>query len=143
MPKRPRYETAADRTREAGAMQRFVSAFQNVTAEKLSQGHRADFLAVDGNNRKAYVEVKTRTCTSGQYETYHVSHDKLKSLLALAEKDGYDAVLLVQWKDKTGYIPVKRYLANATFKQGGRWDRKDKFDVEEMAEVPISLFKFI
>lgn len=140
---RPRYETAADRKRESGVGKKFADAFVDMTVVKLEHGHRADFLATDRNGKKAYIEVKTRTCTSDHYPTYHVSSDKLRSLLRLAEKDGHDALLLVQWRDRLGYIPVKTFLSNATFKTGGRWDRGDEYDVEEMAEIPIRYFKFI
>ena len=140
---RPRYETEADRQRESSVGERFAAALNGVTVEKLPHGHRADFLARDTKGNEAYVEVKTRRCTSRQYDTYHISYDKLKALVSLAEKDGRDALLLVQWKDTMGYVNIKKYLAHATFKKGGRWDRGDKFDVEEMAEAPISLFTFL
>lgn len=144
MPKRrPRYETEADRQREATVGQRFAAAFNDLTMEKLPHGHDADFLATDKNGKTALVEVKTRTCTSTTYPTYHVSKDKLSRLLRNAEKGGHDALLLVQWRDRLGYISVKTYLANATFKEGGRWDRGDKHDVEVMADIAIRHFKFI
>lgn len=141
---RPRYETAADRSREAVAAQRWADAFNGVTVEKLPHGHDADFLATDAKGRQALVEIKTRTCTSSTYPTYHVSRDKLERLRRASDKAEYSqAVLVVQWKDRLGYIGVKKFLENATFKEGGRWDRGDRYDVEAMAEIPIRFFAFV
>lgn len=140
---RPRYETQADRNREAAVAERFASNYNQMVVTKLPKGHRADYLANSKGTDVAYIEIKTRTCNSTTYDTYHVSKDKLQSLQKIAEKDGLRALLLVQWRDKAGWIEVGNFLANATFKRGGRWDRNDPFDVEEMAEVDISLFKFI
>jgi hypothetical protein len=140
---RPRYETKADRKREAKA----ITVLENrlgLRAEKMPQGHRADFSMHDTDDRiVGYVEVKTRTCNHNTYETYHVSKDKLLALQNFADREGKRAGLLVQWKDRTGFISVGRFLNNATFKKGGRWDRGDKFDVELMADIDINHFTFI
>lgn len=141
--RRPRYETQRDRDREARTASKWASAFNGVTVEKLPHGHDADFLATDSRGKEALVEIKTRTCTSTHYPTYHVSADKLKRLRKSAEAAGQDAILVVEWRDRVGYISVKTYLDNASLKEGGRWDRGDRHDVEIMAHVPIRLFKFI
>lgn len=140
---RPRYETARDRSREQRTADKFAAAFNDLTMEKLPHGHDADFLATDKNGKEALVEIKTRTCTSTTYPTYHISKDKLDRLIRNAAKDGRDALLVVEWRDRVGYVSVKRFLAASTFKKGGRWDRNDKHDVETMADAPISLFKFL
>lgn len=140
---RPRYETAADRSREARTIEKWASSFPSVTVTKLPHGHDADFLAVDSRGNEALVEVKTRTCNSDTYATYHVSADKLKRLQKNAGTSGRDALLVVEWRDRIGYIGVNKYLDNCTFKTGGRWDRGDKYDVETMADIEISHFIFI
>lgn len=140
---RPRYETESDRRRESKVAERFASNFNDVTVEKMPHGDRADFLVMRNGKKSAYMEIKTRTCTSRQYATYHVSKDKLTSLAKQAQKDSIAALLLVQWRDRLGYISVKKFLDNASYRQGGRWDRNDPFDVEEMAEVDINLFTFL
>lgn len=141
--RRPRYETAADRSRERRTIDKWVAAFNGVTVEKLAHHADADFLATDAKGKEAYVEVKTRTCTSTHYPTYHVSADKLRRLRKNAASAGRDAILVVEWRDRVGYINVNTFLDNAAFKEGGRWDRNDRHDVEIMAHVPIRLFKFI
>ena len=139
---RPRYETAEDRVREAEAAQKFADVML-LDVKKLEAGHRADFAVLDNGVEIGYLEVKTRTCNSTTYKTYHVSKDKLDALLALAKKENKRAALIVQWQDRAGFIGVGKFLSNATFKKGGRWDRGDKFDVEQMAEVDINLFQFL
>lgn len=140
---RRQYETEADRVREAGVIGRVTDKITGSTAEKLQYGSRADYRISVNGVPSAYVEIKTRTCTSKTYQTYHVSHDKLKALMAMAERDGLKPLLLVQWTDKVGVISVGKYLEHATFKRGGRTDRGDHFDIEQMAEVAISRFTFI
>lgn len=140
---RPRYETEADRSREAKVAQKWAEAIGVSSLEKLPFGSDADFLAVNGVNREALVEIKTRTCESTTYPTYHVSADKLRRLDTAAVDSGRVAILVVQWRDRIGYIGVRKYLRNCSYKKGGRWDRNDKHDVEEMADIEISHFKFI
>jgi len=140
---RPQYETAADRTREGKVAAAFATAFKDVVVSKLPYGDRADFLLTQRGIDAAYIEIKTRTCTSKTYATYHVSKDKLEALRDKAAADSLAPVLVVQWKDRIGFINVNEYLAAATFKQGGRWDRNDPYDVEEMAEVAIDKFQFL
>jgi hypothetical protein len=95
-------------------------------------------------NLIGYIEIKTRTCNSNTYGTYHISKDKLLALKSLGDRENTKVALVVRWKDRIGYITVKTFLDNASFKMGGRWDRGDKFDVEEMAEVDIRrYFKFL
>jgi hypothetical protein len=141
--RRPRYETQRDRDREATVAQKWAAAFNGVTVEKLAHGHDADFLATDSRGKEALVEIKTRTCTSTNYPTYHVSADKLRRLRKTAASAGRDALLVVQWRDRIGYISVNKFLDNCSFKEGGRWDRGDKYDVETMADIEIRHFKFI
>lgn len=140
---RPRYETPEDRSRELVAATTLANHFTNTSIKKLPKNDRADFLLMADGVDVGYIEVKTRTCASTTYPTYHVSKDKLLALEAKAEKDGLRAMLLVSWVDRIGFIGVTRLLAEATFKQGGRWDRNDPADVEEMADIPINKFKFL
>lgn len=140
---RPQYETEADRVREAKAVKKFTDRYLDTTAEKLEYGASADYRVINEGRPVAYIEVKTRTCTSYQYKTYHISKAKLIALTRLGERDGLRPLLLVQWKDKTGVISVKKFLDNATYTRGGRYDRNDSFDIEEMAEVDISLFTIL
>lgn len=141
---RPRYETAADRTRESKAAALFASHYKDLKVTKMEHGAFADFEIRKGVKLVGYMEVKTRRCPSTQYRTYHVSKMKLLTLQKTARKHGVRPVLLVQWSDKAGWIDVDTYLANATFTTGGRWDRNDPHDVEEMAEVNIKdYFRFL
>ena len=140
---RPIYETEADRKRESSAIEAFAKRYEGLTIEAMPRHHRADYKASKGDMVVAYIEVKTRTCSSKQYFTYHISKSKLDSLVRLAEGTNAIPVLLVQWTDRSGWIGVKNYLESATFKKGGRWDRGDALDVETMAEAPINLFKFL
>lgn len=140
---RPQYETAADREREARVIERITNRVTGSTATKLEYGACADYRLDVAGTPVAYVEVKTRTCSSKTYDTYHISHSKLKSLLSLARKDGVKPLLLVQWTNGAGIIGVDTYLREATLKSGGRRDRNDPYDIEEMAEVSISKFTML
>lgn len=138
---RVRYETAADRERELAAGERFAAA-ANATIVKLPDGACADFEVWRKGKHVGTIEIKTRTCASTDHTTYHVSKAKLKALKALATNSVMVA-LVVQWTDRCGYIGVSKFLANATYSQGGRTDRGDSFDVETMAAVPVDLFTFL
>lgn len=140
---RPLYETEADRVREAGAITVLEKAL-GMTAEKRGAHTVADFSLHDTDGRMVgVVEVKTRTCESNTYSTYHISKKKLLGLQDLADREGIKAGLLVQWKDRTGFISIGRFLNNASFKVGGRYDRGDKADVEVMADVDIKHFTML
>ena len=143
---RPRYETEEDRERENGVAHRFEQYYSStktkVRFEKLEFGHRADYIIIDDDLPVMYVEIKNRTCTSQQYDTYTISKNKLLSLSKLAESENVNAVLVVQWTDQAGYIDVDRYLRSASDSVGGRYDRNDSHDEELMSNAPISLFQF-
>lgn len=141
MPKRPRYETKADKEREALVAEKFARHFEDMSVEKLADQGRADYVAYQDGEPVGYIEIKVRTCQHNQYSTYFISKKKLLALQKLAG-DKKSAVV-VQWTDRAGFIPVNLFLENATFRSGGRKDRNDPLDIEEMAEVDISLFRFL
>lgn len=139
---RPLYETEADREREAKAITVLEKA-TGLSAVKRPDHTVADFSLVDDGYVVGYVEVKTRTCKSNTYSTYHISKKKLTGLMDLASRDGVKVGLLVQWKDRSGFISIGKFLNNASYKVGGRYDRGDKADIEVMADVDIKHFTML
>lgn len=138
---RMRYETSADLDRELAAGEKFAAA-QGSTVVKLPDDYPADFEVWRKGKHVGTIEIKTRTCSSTDHSTYHVSKSKLQALKAMATSNVMVA-LVVQWTDRCGYIGVSKFLSNATFRQSGRTDRNDPSDVETMAAVPVDMFTFL
>ena len=89
------------------------------------------------NDRKCVVEVKTRKNERNRYPTYMLSKNKYDTLCG-ATSHNMDALLAVQWTDQLGVIQLPTEHIVST---GGRYDRNDPMDVEQVVLIPTVNFK--
>jgi len=136
------YERPEDLAREKAVMDIIAAEyFDGAPAEKMDQHSGADFLVTERNGAESIVEIKTRTAKVGQYKTYIIARQKYDKMLKLQNRYDY-AFLAIRWTDAIGIVQLP-LLCEYKVIQGGRRDRNDKADIEEMIEFPISEFEII
>ena len=135
---RRRYQTDEDLQNErdvADALERHYS----LTAIKLPDNSRADFLMHRDGTATSVVEVKCRNVSSAKYETLMLSKGKYYGLLDWVDR-GFKAALAVRWTDGIGICPIP---VEHTLGTGGRRDRGDALDIESVVHIPIDQFRMI
>ena len=132
------YETAADLRNEAVAIATLCAAL-GCEAVKLPLMARADHMLISDGEARTVVEFKRRRTRRRAYDTYMVSKGKHDALLGWTDK-GFKAALLVQWADELAYVmlPVEHEVS-----EGGRRDRGDPRDIEEVVHIPVEHFKTV
>jgi len=142
--KRVIYETDADRQRQREAISYLARATntQVIETERLAGW---DYDMVRDSTVVAIVEVKCRECNRSTYSTYMVSQAKAVRLREIAKAKGVAGGLLVCWKDgEIGWFRIDSTdPARWVVEQGGRIDRNDPLDIEQVVHFNISLFRFI
>lgn len=108
-------------------------------AVKMPLASRADALLHRDGEAKTIIEFKYRRTRRGAYPTYMIGRAKYLALLDWTTK-GFKAALLVQWSDQLAYVmlPVEHDTG-----EGGRTDRGDDRDIEEVVFIPVENFKTI
>ena len=133
---RPKYESAADRGNQHYVLSKLGRAF-GLEAEVPTE----EYAFYDGlfsfEDRKCVVEIKVRKNERSRYPTYMLSKRKYDSLCGLTGQN-IDALLAVQWTDQLGVIQLP---AEHTISTGGRYDRGDPMDVEQVVLIPVAKFK--
>jgi hypothetical protein len=133
---RPKYESAADRGNQHYVLSKLGRAF-GLEAEVPTE----EYAFYDGlfsfEDRKCVVEIKVRKNERSRYPTYMLSKRKYDSLCGLTSQN-IDALLAVQWTDQLGVIQLP---AEHTISTGGRYDRGDPMDVEQVVLIPVTKFK--
>lgn len=86
------------------------------------------------------AEIKHRDCNHDAYDTYMISRSKVINAIAgtLCNRE-IIYVIAVRYRDKDVYICVDEDLP-VDFAYGGRFDRKDIYDYEKVAYIPIDEF---
>jgi len=135
---RPKYETAANLASEQSVIGKVCARFK-FDAVKLPMNCRADYLLSQGGNAKVMAEIKVRTNPKDKYPTYMVSKGKYDALLAWVDM-GFEAALFVQWQDALGYVKLP---VDHTSTTGGRRDRADPLDIEQVVLIEVGRFKII
>lgn len=143
---RPRYCKPENRENERRVIGIFVD-FLRATGPTLKWGYAqtAKDCDVDGviyrnSQPVAVVEVKGRKGDCRRYTEWHVSNDKVERAKAHAKKLGLPFILLFSWDQSVFFIDSSKIPADAVVAEGGRWDREDPFDVEDMLYIPARLF---
>ena len=135
---RPVYETSGDLTAEDQVSASLAAAW-GFDLEKLPRLHTFDRAMRRGGVLKGLIEIKNR---KRSYPTYLISHKKWQDMLAFSEAEGVPAALVVCWpvegEMKTKVIRISR--AKVGIVEGGRKDRGDPTDIEDMVEIPMSQF---
>lgn len=135
---RPRYETDADLAREKAAVAVLCDAL-GCGAVKLPLASRADALLHHDGEAKTIVEFKYRRTRRGAYPTYMIGRGKYDALCAWTSL-GFKAALLVEWADQLAYVMVP--IEHDTG-EGGRTDRGDEHDIEEVVFIDVDKFNTI
>lgn len=132
------YETDADLAREKAAIDVLCEAL-GCEAVKLPLASRADALLYRDGEAKTIIEFKYRRTRRAAYPTYMIGRAKYEALVEWTAK-GFKAALLVQWADQLAYVMVP--IEHETG-EGGRTDRGDERDLEEVVFIPVDKFSTI
>lgn len=142
--KRLIYETDSDRHRQREAIGHLARATntQVIETERLVSW---DYEMVRDSKVLAMVEVKCRKCKSSTYPTYMISQAKAVRLRDTAIARGVASGLLVCWKDgEIGWLRIDSTNPDGWLvQQGGRVDRNDPLDIEQVVHFDIASFRFI
>lgn len=146
--RRPKYENVASLLLEEEAARKFSAKTgcvltKNPSLEPGEKGVAVDYTAHAPSGRTYLVEVRTRNIASTKHATWHIGLRKVQNVKRYAERRGLPAVILISWTDRQGLIDVDRLLAKGTITISGRRDRGDRFDWEEMLNVPLSEIRFL
>lgn len=136
---RPIYETAADLTNEY-EVRNCLAARWGSRAEKLEPLHPYDCAFYTKHGVLwGYAEIK---CRNASYATYRVSLQKWRRMLEFSRRTGIPGCLVVRWPvDGVMKLMLTSVLPRPYgIVTGGRQDRGDPSDIEEMVEIPMADF---
>jgi hypothetical protein len=161
---RPTYETAADKERE----RRILAFLQRKYPQFIFKPFNThcspwDAFCLNYNDDgdltiRSIIEIKCRTTPIQKYPTYLISRRKLAKMWAFCRVFGgikswaahltknipIKPVLVVRFSDCLASCDVRQensaHWQEAT---GGRRDRKDKYDTEQVFEIPKENFRII
>lgn len=138
---RPWYETDPNKVEE--------KKFSNVVAttfrcnfRKLPVQYGLDFSMYGNRELVGFAEMKCRTNPVRAYPTYMVSTKKYDAASKLNAQFGLPCYLFVRWTDRWGCTEIHTMRDGVEVGAGGRTDRGDPQDVEQVAYIPLSHFLF-
>lgn len=141
---RPRYETPAHRAAEKAACEAFLATQKpGLTAVKTADADHADYALYRDGRLVGHIEIKTRTNRHDQYPTYMLSLAKLDHLHRRAILTGVPSAVVVQWTDRLAMIDAGTFRDKAVIRRGGRRDRGDALDMEQVGHIGINQFIFL
>jgi len=137
---RPTYETNQDLINEQNVISGFCNYWSPLRFEKMPKQYHLDYCLMVGEAVTGFCEVKIRKNTYDKYRTYILSLAKVSAAKNLQDACGLSSVLVVKWKDRTGYTSFNYGWPVLV---GGRIDRGDWQDVEPVVHIPLSDFKYL
>jgi hypothetical protein len=135
------YEKAQDLENEKRA-QAIVEAAWGAEVRKTQAHANWDWEIYKDGKLLALGEVKKRNNAHDKYATYHIALDKVRRGMDASKARGVRFVIFVQFIDGLYRIDTKAQPIHH-IEEGGRFDRGDKFDVEQMAHYKVSQMKQI
>jgi len=140
---RPRYEKARDLIRErqvAKALERdlITRGCANLTFEKLPKESHIDWVIKLHGKGVILFEVKCRDNLRFDYDTYMISKEKIDRSLEISQRVHLPYFLIVRWTDGTYGKEITEPSSDVRW--GGRYDRGDDADEEEVYHWPSSEF---
>ncbi len=144
---RPVYETPASISAEEAFADTICKCW-STSAHRTEQFVRFDYL-LRWNTEPLHgqpmclLEMKIRNCTSNTYETLIISRGKLNALAPPRHTENrvLPHLLVVRYRDRDVYCVIDSELLRVcTYAQGGRRDRGDPHDIEEVAHIPLDYF---
>lgn len=149
MARRPIYEQKEDRERQGKAILELINYLNSMNESKKVNAIEApvlypfDYEMLFKGKFWALVEVKCRTNKQDEYDNYMIGAGKIKALLDAAKGRKLSAFLLVSWADKIGVADARAIIEQSSMGWGGRHDRNDPADMEDVLHVPYHLFTTI
>tara|TARA_R110000796_G_scaffold80084_1_gene177348 strand:- start:908 stop:1324 length:417 start_codon:yes stop_codon:yes gene_type:complete len=134
---RPIYETSFDIGREAAVATLFAEANDMAWVRNPSK-YPIDISFTEDNQIVLFGEIKCRKVKKDTYPTYMLSVSKVIAAKALTDATGVECLLIVDWKDTSGWINLSDKPDSVGF--GGRTDRGDRQDVEPVVYFNIDRF---
>jgi len=125
---RPIYETKADLKNENVA-RRYIRSLGFEPA-KLLVRHEIDFAICKKGAIISLLEFKRRKCKANRYKTLMIHKKKHNAALRYKETLNLDTILLIQYNDSLRTCVLNK--VDFTLGHGGRFDRNDPEDYEEM-----------
>ena len=138
---RPVYETHADRVSEKLIVTKLCHAWECTAEKGRHLGYVDYYLYKPKTNLIAVVEIKNREKLSvRRFPAYMISKAKIKKGLTISNELAVPFILVVNFAEYLTYAEIKH---DHKFKEGigGRKDRGDPYDIEEVVYIPISLFR--
>jgi len=138
---RPLYETQADRDGEREIVLQLCYAWECIAEKGRHLGYVDYYLYKPKTNLIAVVEIKNRNKLSiSKFPYYMISKKKIKNGLIISNELAVPFLLIVNFAELLMYAEITK---KHRFKEaiGGRKDRGDPNDIEEMVFIPMSLFK--
>lgn len=140
---RPTYETPQDR-RNQGDVAASLERITGLRLIGLPQHSRVDYVGADHEGQaKALFEIKRRGVSWKTYPTLMLSLNKAAAMIELERLTSLPANLVVQWDDALGIVRPAKVADQLSISKGGRWDRGDAQDVEDVVHFDIELFTML
>jgi len=130
------YETAEDRQVESSVARKLGDAWNVEVWSFVPQVTTGDLLLGRDGVLKAICEVKRRYNPIGAYPTYIISRAKLERVALLARITKSKGLIVIQFDDALAWYNAEEALDYPS-SIGGRYDRQDPNDVEQMTHIPI------
>ena len=137
---KPIYENKIDFSNEE-KLAKFLEAQWKCKMQRQRKFAQFDFVALDGREIKAFIEMRNRNITHNQYPNCFISASKLIAARALIDVCDVPCLFVVSWSDRVGYADLsKKYKIE--YSQEGWSRRNDPSDVEAIGLIPIADFTF-
>jgi hypothetical protein len=124
------YETKEDIQRETAVAAELCRAWK-CQSRKFGKNYTLDYELLRDGSVVALCEIKCRNVDSNHYDTYMISLKKLHEARKIADSKKLPAFIVVHYEDDIKFIHVNEEPDK--IEQGGRVDRNDPMDIEDVA----------
>jgi len=131
-----RYETAADRGREA-AFAHVLEQSWKCTLVKLPDRFSLDYAAQRNGEIVSFIEIKCRNTNSWTYDSTMIDWYKWMAAWELTQSTRKPCILAVRFQDCAMYYPKLGIGEGVSYKIGGRNDRGNPQDKSIEAYIPM------
>lgn len=139
----PIYQTAEDVKKEHAVVSVLEARTPMRFLEIKSITSPVDWAGYKGKELTHFVEIKNRTNTLNTYPTYMIDKSKVDKLSSIASNLGIGALVIVGFTDVIGVAKASDIQQNSTVGMGGRYDRNDSNDIDEVYYYPVDRFRVI
>ena len=137
---KPLYETAIDIKNQERMKRRLEVAMDAILIRTL-QLCMTDYVTIQHYKLISLVEIKVRTISSSEYNTYMLSKYKADACVKAAQFFRVPFILAVEWTDKSGYVTVRNDLSyHVSNKKITLQTEIGKVATEPCIHIPINQF---